>query len=153
MVRVCKNNQNSVIITHGTPEKRMHIFDSYDCRKNVDIYAKKLKLSDLAQLINLLRSDLKDKPLSHALKDKEYMKNAIKELMLIKKEEELLNSTNAKHKMIGLMLKARRVKAEEQKNSELKKEIKEKSEGSKVPIDYAPQRQDHCYIYVFRKKI
>ena len=36
-----------------------------------------LELSKLANFINILRTELKDKPLSHALKDKEILKNAL----------------------------------------------------------------------------
>jgi hypothetical protein len=64
---------------------------------------------------------------------------------LIKKEEEFLKSTNPKHKMMGMLLKMRR-----QKN-ETKKANQEKAPG--VPSDYAPQRQDHCFLYVFHKKL
>jgi hypothetical protein len=79
MVRVCKVNGNMIIITHGGPEKRMSEFDNIERRKEVDIVGKKIPLSDMAQLINLLRSDLHDKPLSAALKDKECMKKAVQE--------------------------------------------------------------------------
>ncbi len=81
-------------------------------------------------------------------------------MFLIKKEEELLGSTNPKHRIIGLMLKARRVKeaqkqaaAEEQKAAGTKEEKKAEPAVSTVPADYAPQRQDHCYMYFLRKKL
>ena len=79
MVRVCKENGHALIITHGTPEKRMKDFKSYECSKNTIIRNKKISLSDLAQLINLLRTDLQDKPLKYALENQEYLKTAVKE--------------------------------------------------------------------------
>ena len=152
MVRVCAKNGNAVIVTHGPPAKRMDDLNSYECRKQVDLYSQKISLSDLAQLINLLRTDLQDKPLSYAFKSKDCVKNAMKELFLIKKEEELLISKNPKHKMIGLMLKARRTKQEQEKNEENKVAAEARVGTSKAPADYVPQRQGHCYIYVLKKK-
>ena len=82
MVRVCKKGGNAIVITHGAPAKRIKEFDSYECRESVDVYGKKIQLSDLAQLINILRSDLHDKPLSFAVKNKEFMVKAMKECIL-----------------------------------------------------------------------
>jgi len=82
LVRVCKKGGHTIIITHGTPEKRMSDFISYECSKDVTITYKKIVLSDLAQLINLLRTNLQDKPLRHALENKEYLKKAIGECNL-----------------------------------------------------------------------
>ena len=79
MVRVCKPNGHSVLITHGCPKKRLSEIDSYECRKDIDVDGKKIHLSDLAQLINVLRSELKDKPLSYAFKNKDQMVKAMKE--------------------------------------------------------------------------
>lgn len=67
--------------------------------------------------------------------------------MLQKKEEELLESSDPKHKMIGMLLKARRIKQEEQK-TESAKTI---SPSSKSTETLGSLRQDHCHMYVFLK--
>lgn len=79
MIRVCKPSGNVIIISHGCPEKRMKEFSGLERINEVEIKGKKIKLSDLAQLINLLRSEKPDKPLSYALKETEYLKKALKE--------------------------------------------------------------------------
>ena len=56
----------TVIITSGTPEKRMKYFEQVKASK-IDYH--KIEISKVASLINILRSDLKDKPLSHAIKN------------------------------------------------------------------------------------
>jgi len=70
---------------------------------------------------------------------------------LLKKEHELLESTNPKSKILGLMLKKKRLDDEKAKNEANREAAIKKSNDSKTPIDYAPQRQDHCYIYDFAK--
>lgn len=76
MLRVCK--VATVIITSGTPEKRMKPFEAAGPAR-IEHY--KVEVSKLASLINILRTELKDKPLSHAMKnDHEIFKKAFKEL-------------------------------------------------------------------------
>ena len=63
MMRVCRIC--TILVTSGTPEKRMGYFEKYrDCER---IEPVRIELSNLAQLINLLRTELKDKPLSAAM--------------------------------------------------------------------------------------
>ena len=82
MLRVASHSV--CIITSGTPEKRLGYFkdflgDSYD-----RIEYHRIEVSSMAQLINLMRTDLKDKPLSYAVKqDPEVLKRAMKELARI----------------------------------------------------------------------
>jgi hypothetical protein len=89
MMRV--NSKATILITSGTPEKRMHYFEKYLeseglCEK-IDQF--KIELSNLAQLINLLRTELKDKPLSEAMKnDAKVFKKVMKEMMRINREKE-----------------------------------------------------------------
>lgn len=76
MVRV--SSKAVVIISSGTPEKRLKFLEEYtDYNNKIEHF--ELELSQLAQLINILRTNMKDKPLSHALKDKEIFGKAIKE--------------------------------------------------------------------------
>lgn len=81
MVRVSR--EAVVIISSGTPEKRIKFFEEFTEPLThlwkIKIEHFEIELSKLAQLINILRTDLKDKPLSHALKDKEYFKKALLE--------------------------------------------------------------------------
>eukprot|EP00826_Nyctotherus_ovalis_P038021 TRINITY_DN3527_c0_g2_i3.p1 TRINITY_DN3527_c0_g2~~TRINITY_DN3527_c0_g2_i3.p1 ORF type:complete len:176 (-),score=68.55 TRINITY_DN3527_c0_g2_i3:119-646(-) len=152
MVRVSR--QHTVIITHGAPEKRLKHFEGYECHKDVTVSYKQVSLSNMAQLINYMRSDRTGKPLKEVLQDKEYMLGAVKEskeeckvVMLLRKEEELLESTEPKHKMIGMMLRTRRLKQEELKKLSAKK----LSPDSKEVEDISSLRQDHCHMYVFLK--
>ena len=50
------------------------------------------------------------------------------------------------------MLKAKRIGDEKKKNEDIWQAASKKTDDSKVPTDYVPQRQDHCYIYDFIKK-
>lgn len=72
MSRVAKQN---IIISHSSHTKRYVkniniqniINQTYDARK---ILETKIKLSGQSELINIIRTKLKDKPMSHILKDK-----------------------------------------------------------------------------------
>ena len=79
MMRVCK--VATVIVTSGTPEKRMNYFNQVNPARTE---YHKIETSKLAQLINILRTELKDKPLSHALRnDPEILKKALKEMAFV----------------------------------------------------------------------
>lgn len=67
-----------VIVSSGTPEKRLKYLEEYTNNEHKIEYFE-LELSKLAQLINILRTNMKDKPLSHALKDKEVFTKALTE--------------------------------------------------------------------------
>eukprot|EP00350_Pseudokeronopsis_sp_OXSARD2_P008188 CAMPEP_0170553702 /NCGR_PEP_ID=MMETSP0211-20121228/11534_1 /TAXON_ID=311385 /ORGANISM="Pseudokeronopsis sp., Strain OXSARD2" /LENGTH=166 /DNA_ID=CAMNT_0010862207 /DNA_START=334 /DNA_END=834 /DNA_ORIENTATION=- len=115
MVRVSR--EAVIIISSGTPEKRMQFFEDFTAPFNeqnkITIEHFEIELSKLAQLINILRADLKDKPLSHALKDKDYLKKALLEMIQIenKKIEEV---KDPKRKLLNLMLKAKAKKQQEE---------------------------------------
>ena len=65
-----------VIVSSGTPEKRIpYLTEFTDGRYKIDQIG--LELSHLASLINILRTELKDKPLSHALKDPDLLRRAM----------------------------------------------------------------------------
>jgi len=68
MIRVCRHS--TIIISCGTEEKRMPYLEEFTKDICSSIEVTQIELSKLAQLINILRSELKDKPLSYALKDK-----------------------------------------------------------------------------------
>jgi len=148
MIRVTKEGGHTVLITHTAPEKRMSQFESYKCYKEVTISHKQLLLSNMAQLINFMRSDNNGKSLKELMEDKEYIMNAVREIMLLRKEEELLESSDPKHKMIGMMLKARRTKQEEQRKLKANS-----SSDSKEVEEFGSLRQDHCYMYIFLRNL
>ena len=106
----------TVIITSGTPDRRMHYFTEFLEGQYSDIFHQKIEVSNVAHLINLLRAELKDKPLSHAIKnDPEVFKHALKELARIKREKELTEQakTDPRAKLMLLMLKAKHMKEKE----------------------------------------
>ena len=64
-----------------------------------------------------MRTKLEGKPLSHCMKDPEVLKSTLGEmvkLQKLKREEELYK--DPKTKMLGLLLKAKRLKEEEEEN-------------------------------------
>ena len=74
MIRVSK--KAVIIVSSGTPEKRMtYLTEFAGPEARIENY--QLELSHLANLINILRTELKDKPLSHALKDGDLLRRAI----------------------------------------------------------------------------
>lgn len=110
MLRVSR--QAVVIVTSGTPEKRLKVFEASGAR---EIIYHKLEVSKLASLINLLRAELKDKPLSHAMKDDHAIfKKCFKELAdqqrLARLREEM--KTDPKKKLAYMMFKAAKMREE-----------------------------------------
>lgn len=79
MIRVSR--KAVVIISSGTPEKRIpyltEFIETSPSAGKVTIEDYKLEISNLANLINILRTEMKDRPLSHALLDREVLKQAL----------------------------------------------------------------------------
>jgi hypothetical protein len=69
-----------VIISSGTPDKRLPFLIGFT-EGLYKIEHFELQLSNLANIINILRTELKDKPLSHALKDGDLLKRALMQAM------------------------------------------------------------------------
>jgi hypothetical protein len=65
-----------VIISNGTPDKRLPFLHSFKSEGDT-VTSFELELNSMSHLINILRTELKDKPLSHALKDPELLKRAM----------------------------------------------------------------------------
>ena len=79
MLRVASNAV--VVISSGTPDRRMKYFNEFLAGRFSSIEHHELNVSQLAQLINILRTDLKDKPLSHAIRNEpEVLKKALLEM-------------------------------------------------------------------------
>ena len=119
MMRVCK--EAVVVITSGTPDRRMSYFNEFLEGQFSSIEHHQLETSQLAQLINILRTDLKDKPLSYAVKnDPEILKRALLEMQRIKKERELAEGakTDPRKKLLLLMMRARNLKLREKEEAD-----------------------------------
>ncbi len=82
-------------------------------------------MSHLANLINILRTELKDKPLSHALKDGELLKKAIMQTIEAQErkraEEEM---KDPRKRLLRLMLKAKAKRDREILEAKIKEEVK-----------------------------
>jgi hypothetical protein len=102
-----------IFISSGTPEKRLPYLREF-LGETSRIEHFELELSNLANLINILRTELKDKPLSHALKDGELLKRAIQVAMERKEKKRMEEeSKDPRKKLLRLMLKAKAKKDRE----------------------------------------
>lgn len=113
MMRVTRKGGAVVIITNGTPVKRLSDLQSFTSDYSVKIEYQKIQLSKLSQMINIMRANLGNKPLSSVMKDTRVLKYTLDEMVKIeklKKEEALL--ADPKTKMFGMLLKATRLKKE-----------------------------------------
>jgi hypothetical protein len=117
MLRV--STKAAILISSGVPDKRLPYLEEFTEGK-LKIEHFELELSHLANLINILRTELKDKPLSHALKDEELLRRAIKatiEAQERKRMEE--ESLDPRKKLLRLMLKAKAKRDQEIREKEL----------------------------------
>ena len=79
MLRVAR--ESVCIITSGTPEKRLPYFEEFIGGQYERIEHFEIDMSSMSHLINLMRSELRDKPLSYAIKeDPRIFKRAMEEL-------------------------------------------------------------------------
>ena len=116
MLRVTKSGGAVVIITNGTPDKRIKDLEAFSEGCEVKIEFKKVELAKLSQMINIMRSTMGDKPLSHAMKDVSVLKKTLEEMVRIdkiKKEDALL--ADKKTKIFGMLLRNQRLKREKEK--------------------------------------
>eukprot|EP00347_Sterkiella_histriomuscorum_P017991 403347204 len=108
MVRV--SSKAAIIISSGTPAKRLQpLLDFTNNEHKIEYF--ELQLSRLSNLINILRTELKDKPLSYALKQKDVLKNAL--LQIIEAEQKVEESKDPRKKLLRLMMKAKAKKQRE----------------------------------------
>ena len=146
MLRVSKDAV--VVISSGTPDRRMVAFEEFLEGRFSSIEHHQLETSQLAQLINILRTDLKNKPLSYAIKeDPAVLKRALLEMQRIKKERELAEGakTDPRMKLLLLMMKARHMKlrqAEEAEAVERQRVKAEKEQQEKRESSEAVESQD-----------
>lgn len=123
MLRVTKKGGAVVIITNGTPEKRLKDFESFSGGHDVKIDYKKVELAKLSQMINIMRSTMGNKPLSHCMKDVSVLKKVMEEMVRIdkvKKEDALM--ADKKTKLFGMLLRSQRLKREKEQEEKEKEE-------------------------------
>ena len=161
MIRVC--SYATIIVSSGTPERRLHLFDEYLDGLVEKTESFRIEISKLAQLINILRTELKDKPLSDAVKGGdgiETFKKAMMKMVRYEKEKKLEEqiqkfgkTTDPRSKLMLLMLKAKRKRDQEVQEKEMQDELEaaaakiEAEGGTKATISneqanklYNPQR-------------
>jgi hypothetical protein len=133
MTRV--SSVGTILISSGTPERRMHMFESQleGLYEKIDYF--KVEISKLAQLINILRTELKDKPLKDSVKGEkgpEVFKKALETMIRIEKEKQLDANilkfgkmADPKAKLMALMLKAKRKKQQEDEEARVLSELQQ----------------------------
>ena len=107
-MRVCR--KAVVIISNGTPDKRLPFLESFKYESDT-ISSFELELNSMSHLINVLRTELKDKPLSYALKDPELLKKAlgmVQETQQRRREQE--ERKDPRKRLLRLMMKAAQMK-------------------------------------------
>ena len=137
MLRVC--SVATVIVSSGTEQKRLPYFLEFTQEQfpGLKIEHFKLELSTSAQLINILRTELKDKPLSHAMKDGAVLKRAMQELLNIerRKMENISAIKDPKKKLLALMMKAKMKRQQEQFDQAYAEQEKENKEQTNEKQD------------------
>lgn len=68
-MRVLKKDGQFILITYGSPEGRKRLFENSIGLTKYDYYFTKVDLSTMSTLINLMRSNLGNKPLHEITKD------------------------------------------------------------------------------------
>lgn len=71
MKRVCKQDGYMMMVMHSGPQGRRFLFEQCIPVEGYEVHWGKEGLSDKANLINIMRSNLKDKPLSAMVHDKD----------------------------------------------------------------------------------
>ncbi|CAK81223.1 unnamed protein product (macronuclear) [Paramecium tetraurelia] len=74
-----------IFVSHSSHQKRINIMEQVFENRNV--FETKIKLSGQAELINIIRTRLKDKPLSYVLKDKASLVQCINEYKQSQKQQ------------------------------------------------------------------
>ena len=75
--RVTKENGKLIVISHGSPSMRQQLFAQLE--QNHSIKYCKQQLSESAQMINAIRSQLKDKPMMAIFEDMHALQNVLSE--------------------------------------------------------------------------
>jgi antirestriction protein len=124
MTRVLTKQGQLFVVSHGNPDSRRVLFKNCINLDDYEFYFSKQNLSDYSQLINIFRAKLKDKPLSHILKDKDALKESLKEY----------SKYNFQQKLVRLveMKKKRDAEQEEEKKINTNNENKSEKYSSEI---------------------
>lgn len=76
-MRVIKKDGQFILITHGSPQGRKKLFEAGLGFDKYDYYVTKVDLNIMGTLINLMRSNLGNKPLNSIMKDKEALQKSM----------------------------------------------------------------------------
>jgi hypothetical protein len=165
------------IVTHGTPQERLHVFKEILPEGKYEISYKTFQLSLMSNLINILRNKSKDFSVSEAVKDKNILMTSVVEAALSKLEnerEELLSSgqcedseqlkiLNKKIFQFKIMRLVQEKKAEKKKTEELQisnqnDQSVDQEDNKKTIIEEPRAKKDNmrrtqCYLYMIKKCI
>eukprot|EP00743_Colponemidia_sp_Colp-15_P004248 GILK01004584.1.p1 GENE.GILK01004584.1~~GILK01004584.1.p1 ORF type:complete len:609 (-),score=85.86 GILK01004584.1:151-1920(-) len=136
--RVLKFGGTFVIVTHGRPAGRLASFNVGDWDWDVEWH--KTELSRLSQLINILRVKMKDKPISHSLKNPKILVDALREV-----------SAMSSWKRVAAARREAKATAEEEDPSNPSQPTAQAAQQDDGV--YSPQRQDHCFVYLLKKAV
>ena len=165
MYRVTKKNGIFCIITHAEPETRIKYFEQFKNEKcDFDIKCEKINLNFMANLINTIRSNSNDNSMKNGIEKKNVMIESVLSAFVdtfknsniegidpkLKKKAELCLKLQAmvekyggdKNKIKENIGKEPITKYMEEREKEHKKD------GNNVNI-----RKNHCFLYIFTKKI
>lgn len=143
MFRVCKPSGCIYEISNGTPEKRLAFFKKYLFGYEFEIEHHEQDLSRMARLINILRSDLKDKPLSHAFKQVDVLKGALMQIVEAEREKDLVinKDDDPKKKLMKMMLRIKK-KNEEGKINDMLQVRRDKEDGIETKEPTESQKEE-----------
>ena len=106
MMRVTRRGGATVVITNGTEEKRVHLFEEFLQGYQFEIEIYKLDLNNLAMLINIMRNKTKENPISHAMKDKNILLESLME-MAEAQNERIKEAAEPQSKLLSLLMRAK----------------------------------------------
>merc|ERR1712151_1252931 len=93
MCRVTKKSGHIVLVSNSAPQGRRLLFEDSIPTKDWETHFSKVCLNDKADLINIMRHNLKDKPMSAIMKDKTLL---LKSMIEYKLSVKLRDRRNAK---------------------------------------------------------
>lgn len=150
MVRVLKPGGCIAEITNGVESKRLATFEKL--AEGCEITSHKIELSNLSTLINILRTGLKDKPLSSAKDNPLLLQYALMEIAYRSQKDEVdsIEPKTALEKMKKMMLRMR-LKQKEEELMKKREEIGFESDPLSSASGYNPSRQDFAMLYLIQK--
>ncbi|CAD8072237.1 unnamed protein product [Paramecium primaurelia] len=162
-----------LFVSHSSHQKRINIMEQVFENRNV--YETKIKLSGQAELINIIRTRLKDKPLSYVLKDKESLVQCINEYKQSQKQQKQQQQDEINEYIIIKRVQQQQLDEQQQQQQQQQQQIDQQIDQLNLQesqdilqqdnnhnfidnnnqhstnednlINYDPRRQSHCYLY------